>query len=352
MSDHGSCTKGMVQTVTGPIAPADLGATLMHEHLLINVATPKMREDAQAKGRGKGRVEACDCFKLNWGQKILYENYVLEDDEIISTELLDMVAAGGRSLVELTVGGLHPDPDGLARLSEKTGVNIVMGCGYYLHDYQPAENISRASDYFAKEMVDHITSGAWSTKIKAGIIGEIGASWPWTDLEKRVFYGALLAQQETGAALNVHPGRDVAQPFELVSAARGFGADLGRLIISHLDRTLTEHNDFLRLADSGCVLELDLFGHESTNYLPNPEFDMPNDGIRLKIIRSLIDHGHLDRIVVSHDICTNSRLCYFGGHGYQHLFANIIPLMIRRSFTQDEIDAIFTANPARVLTLQ
>lgn len=341
---------GYIQTVMGPIASADLGPTLMHEHLLINLAPPAMREAAHASGRDKEAVEVCDCFKLNWGQKVVYNNYVLDAEEIMLAELAEMAAAGGRALVELTVGGLKPDPAGLARLSEKSGVHIVMGCGHYVEEYQDPGNFSRSVDQFADEMIEHLTIGAWGTEIKAGIIGEIGCQWPWTNLEKRVMRGALLAQQKTGAAINAHPGRAVEQPFEIVSFAKAFGADPGRLIISHLDRTFSQDDDFLRLADTGCIIELDLFGYETTNYLGDPDFDMPNDGIRLKAIRGLIDHGHLDRIVISHDICMRARLCKFGGHGYQHIFANVVPLMLRRSFDQDEIDAILVKNPARLLT--
>jgi len=342
---------GHIQTVTGPIAPEDLGPALMHEHLLINLAPPAMREEARVSGRDKESVETCDCFKLNWGQKVVYQNYVLDEDEVMLAELSEMAAAGGRALVELTVGGLQPDPLGLARLSEKSGVHIIMGCGHYVEDYQDRANFDRTADEFAEEMVGQLIVGTWGTEIKAGIIGEIGCQWPWTDLEKRVMHGALLAQQETGAAINAHPGRSPQQPFELIAFLKAFGADPGRFIVSHLDRTFSDDNDFLRLADTGCVIELDLFGQEATNYLGDPSFDMPNDGMRLKTIRRLIDHGHLDRIVISHDICMRARLCQYGGHGYQHIFANVVPLMLRRAFDQAEIDKILSKTPARLLTL-
>ena len=38
------------------------------------------------------------------------------------------------------------------------------------------------------------------------------------------------------------------------------------------------------------------------------DIDMPNDATRLGLIRALIDHGHLDRVVISHDICYRTRL--------------------------------------------
>ncbi len=201
-------------------------------------------------------------------------------------------------------------------------------------------------------MIEHLTTGAWGTEVKAGIIGEIGCQWPWTDQEKKVMAGAVVAQQETGAAINVHPGRAVQQPFEVAEFIRAAGAPVDRCIISHIDRTITEVDDLLRLADTGCVIEFDLFGCETTNYPPNPDIDMPNDGVRLKLLRALINRGHLERIVISHDICTRTRLVHYGGHGFQHIFANVIPLMRRRGFSDAEIDQIVVATPARLLSLQ
>ena len=64
-------------------------------------------------------------------------------------------------------------------------------------------------------MIGQVLEGAWDTNIRAGIIGEIGCQAPWTELERRVMQGALIAQQETGAAINVHPGRHEDQPQEV-----------------------------------------------------------------------------------------------------------------------------------------
>ena len=78
--------------------------------------------------------------------------------------------------------------------------------------------------------------------------------------------------------------------------------------------------------------------------------DMPNDATRLGLIRALIDHGHLDRVVISHDICYRTRLTTFGGHGYGHIFRNVVPMMKERGYSEDEIDAILARNPRRLLT--
>jgi phosphotriesterase-related protein len=198
-------------------------------------------------------------------------------------------------------------------------------------------------------MTGQILAGAWGTDVRAGMIGEIGCQAPWTDLEKRVMRGAFIAAAETGAAINVHPGRDPEQPQEVANFARTVGHPTERIVISHIDRTIFDEPRLLRLADSGVTVEFDLFGQEAS-YYGLSDIDMPNDATRLKLIRSLINHGHLDRVVISHDICYRTRLASFGGHGYGHIFRNVVPMMEKRGYSEDEIDAILVGNPRRLLT--
>ena len=107
-----------------------------------------------------------------------------------------MQQAGGKTIVELTVGGLKPDPEGLIGISKATDTHIVMGCGHYVDEYQDPANRERSVDDFATEMVGQIYEGAfWGSDARAGLIGEIGCQSPWTDLEKRVMEGALIAQK-------------------------------------------------------------------------------------------------------------------------------------------------------------
>ena len=78
-----------------------------------------------------------------------------------------------------------------------------------------------------------------------------------------MFYYSLFC---IGAPLIIHPGRDSSAPFEIVDVLRGAGADLSRTVMSHLDRTLHKHEEFLRFAETGCISELDLFGIECSHY--------------------------------------------------------------------------------------
>jgi phosphotriesterase-related protein len=261
-----------------------------------------------------------------------------------------MIAAGGRGIVDLSSGGLGPDPLGLVEIARATGAHVIMGCGHYVHDYQDPANAARTVEDLAEEIVDSVEVGVWGTDVRAGIIGEIGCSAPWTALEQRVMVAAVLAQRQTGAAINVHPGRHPDQPQEVADFVRVKGGRMERVIISHIDRTVFDADRLGRLADAGCVLEWDLFGQEAS-YYRLADIDLPNDAVRLRAIRGLIDRGHLDQVLISHDICYRSRLVRWGGHGYGHIFANVVPLMRRRGFSEREIQAVLVDNPRRLLTI-
>jgi phosphotriesterase-related protein len=337
--------RGKVQTVGGLLAPELLAATLMHEHVLCDITPPRM---AALNDPGP-EITLENVWAINYGRVKHAGKYRLQRIDVAVAELEAMVAAGGRSVVELTCGGLKPDPMGLAEVARRSGAQIVMGCGYYVEEYQDPRNAERSVDEFAAEMTAQVLDGAWGTPVRAGIIGEIGCQAPWTALERRVMKGALLAQRATGAALNVHPGRHPDQPQEVADFICAEGGEPERTIISHIDRTIFDEDRLLRLADSGVVIEFDLFGQEHS-YYPLADIDMPNDATRLQLIRRLIARGHLAQIAISHDICYLTRLTTFGGHGYGHIFTNIVPMMRARDFSEDEIRMILVETPRRLLT--
>jgi phosphotriesterase-related protein len=338
--------RGSAQTVLGPVAPEALGPTLMHEHLLVDIRPPSKR----APEHQGPEIRLDTTWAINYGTLPAARNYLIDDVEIVTAEVRRMLEAGGRTIVELSSGGLEPQPEALVKVAQATGAHIVMGCGHYVDEYQAPANRERSVDDFARDMITAAFDGAWGTGVRAGIIGEIGCQAPWTALEQRVMRGAILAQQATGLAINVHPGRHPDQPQEVADFIRKHGGTIERTIISHIDRTIFDTDRLLRLADTGCVVEFDLFGQESS-YYRLADIDMPNDAVRLRAIRTLIDHGHGDRVVISHDICYQTRLVALGGHGYGHIFAHVLPMMRRRGFAEKEINAIVVETPRRLLTV-
>jgi phosphotriesterase-related protein len=333
--------KGQAQTVLGLVDPVRLGRVLMHEHLLWDITPPESALPAGMPlqhwwGLANGEVHTAD-------------NLRNRSVDVAVEAVAEAHAAGCGAIVELTIGGLKPDPRGLAEVSRRTGCAIVMGCGWYVDQYQHRDNVGRTVDSFAAEMIFQVQHGAWDTDIRAGIVGEIGCQWPWTERERTCLRGAVIAMQETGAALTIHPARVPDHPMQLVEFLKPLGCDLSRTIIDHIDRTIGDDDRLFALADTGVVLEWDLFGQEAT-YYAHSDFDMPNDIQRLRDIRKLIDRGHLDQIVISHDICHLSHFTAYGGWGYAHIFKRVVPRALKRGFTQDELEAILIRNPRRLLT--
>ena len=95
-------------------------------------------------------------------------------------------------------------------------------------------------------MIGQILHGAWGTDVRAGMIGEIGCQAPWTATEKKVMQAALIAAAETGASINVHPGRDPDQPQEVADFIKAAGKPTERVVISHIDRTVFDEERLLQ----------------------------------------------------------------------------------------------------------
>ena len=267
-----------------------------------------------------------------------------------AAELERFQAAGGSAVVELTVQGIAPDPRGLRIISERTGITVIAGCGWYTAEFAGELVAARTLAQMERELVAAVENGIGDSEVRAGIIGEIGCSWPLHELERKALVAAARAQAVTGAPISIHPGRDAAAPHEVLDVLEANGARPERVIIGHLDRTLIEIDDVLRLAGRGCGLEWDFFGIESSHY-PFAPIDLPNDARRLELIRVVMDRGHGGQVLIAHDICTKTRLRSFGGHGYAHLLENVVPVMRRKGWTEDEIDLLLIDNPRRFLTL-
>ena len=137
---------------------------------------------------------------------------------------------------------------------------------------------------------------------------------------------------------------------EIAEVLAAAGADLGRTIMCHLERTIFGRPAMKRLAETGCALEFDLFGHENSFYWPAPHLAMPNDVQRLDWLAWLIEQGFGHQLIVSHDNDNKIFLTRFGGPGYAHLLVNIAPRMKLWGIDDAAVDAMFQATPARLLT--
>ena len=345
--------KGTVQTVLGPIDPDTVGATMMHEHILFHAAHIDKRPPDPAKHADFDAPISMEMMsRIRFAGVANRENCVLDDVPTAIKELNRFVGYGGRTVVDCTSIGIGRDPVRLAEIARATGLNIVMGCSYYLEEtYPEGTNVIDASESeIVRRIVDELENGIDGTGIKPGVIGEVGCSWPMTECEIKVLRASARAQRESGALLMIHPGRHLDAPFQILDIARDAGADLSRTVMCHVDRTLSNRDSMRRLGDSGLVIEFDLFGNEGSFYAWNLSIDMPNDATRVDHLKWLVEQGFGDRLVIAHDIAFKDKLVTYGGQGYGHILENVAPLMRRKGFTEEQLKAILVDTPRRLLT--
>src|SRR3954454_4252474 len=105
---------GKVLTVLGPIEPEALGTTLIHEHILFDLSV----YHHQRFGPGKAEplpdeplgIEHLWILKNNVAR--LRDNVHQQDLDVAETELGRFTEVGGRTVVEVSSGGLVAQPAG------------------------------------------------------------------------------------------------------------------------------------------------------------------------------------------------------------------------------------------------
>jgi phosphotriesterase-related protein len=343
-------------TVLGPVPVESLGIVLPHEHLLIRLPVFVDPENADPPELRRRRNERVTLKNLGWVRQYWTynaDNMRMTSEAVATAEVARFRTAGGSTVVDVTLPEIGRDPAALVRMSRASGVHIVMGGGAYVGsthlDWVRRASVEELADAFVAEARD----GVGKTGIRTGVIGEIGCSWPLQDGERRALRAAARAQRRTGLPISIHPGRNRAAPGPIVEILGEEGADLRRVAIGHLERTIQDVDGLCELGRLGPYLEFDCFGLE-TSFYPVPgiaDIAMPSDAQRLDLVRGLIDAGFGSRILVSHDVCTKHRLARYGGHGYDHLVSNVMPWMRQRGFSDDEIATIFVRNPGEFLAI-
>jgi phosphotriesterase-related protein len=338
-----------VQTVLGPIAPADLGITLPHEHLLIDLR-PRFIDPPDEAGRALAR-QPVTMANLAWVRRNYLsslDNIVLDDEDLAVREARLFGDAGGRTIVDASSIGIRHDPGALQRIARATGLHVIAGTGFYTEDFHAADMSARSEDDLTAEIVRDLETGIGETEVRAGIIGEVGCSWPLHPNERKSLRAAARAQTATRAPISVHPGRNREAPFEVLSILAAAGADVRRVVMGHIERTELDREALLRLAQTGCYLEYDWFG-ETLSMHPTGPVDVPSDTERIDQLQWLISQGHREQLLASHDVCLKTRLSSYGGGGYGHIVRNVTGWMRAKGMGDSDIDAILVANPRRML---
>jgi len=262
--------------------------------------------------------------------------FVIDDEDMIVRELEEFTKRGGRTVCDVTPDEIGRNPEALRRLSERAGIHVVMGGGFYREFGYPKMVAERTSRELADLFIREIEVGVRDTGIRAGFIGEIGTGRHYIKpAEERVFRAAALAQAATGVAITTHTTRWGTLAQEQITMLREYGADLSHVIIGHLgDRIGVQH--LLPLAEQGVYLEVDNIGY----------LDYQPEWVRADNVAALVKEGFGDRVLLSEDICSLRHLKYQGGKGYGYLLEVFVPLLRERGLKEEEINQLLVTNPA------
>lgn len=304
---------GIIRTITGDIAPENLGICLPHEHLLGRPPAPYDTQDP---------------------------DLVLDDLESSLQEARDLRGTGVDSLVEMTPIDYHRDPAGLRTISEKSRLQIICATGYLKDKFCTPFVSQMTIDQLAEQFITEIQVGIGETDIRAGVIKAASSLNTITDNERKVFQAAAIAQQETGALISTHTeaGTMAREQIERLTSA---GVAPDRILIGHLDRNMDwEYHQ--QVADTGVYFGYDQIS--KVKYYP--------DELRVEFICRMIEAGHGAQLMLSTDIARRSEFGAYGGSpGHSVFMQNFVPMLHESGLSAGTINILIRDNPKNALTL-
>lgn len=314
-------TDALVQTVLGPVDPEVLGFTLPHEHIYA-----RLWDFPTVAAVGYGGM---------------YGEIVIEE-EVRVAELEAFCDLGGGTIVDVTLPAIGRDPLLLRRMAERTSLNVVMGCGWYREPYYPPDDLvdRRSVDELAEVLIREITEGVGDTGIRPGIIGEIGVNNSWvTAQEERVHRAAARAQLATGLSITTHSSWS-AIGLKQLAIFESEGVDPSRVVIGHCC-SYPVLDYYLGLLDRGAYVQFDNIG----------QWDLAGYQERVtRLLLELVERGHAERIMLSHDVWNSRAFKFAGGTGFTHILERYLPELRERGLDEATITTMTVENPRRVLT--
>lgn len=339
-----------VNGVLGPLTRNELGVITPHEHIFINLSNFFVNHPVRGiEDPTTAPVKMEYLGELNRDPYALLDNLIMDDYDTQLKEILRFKAAGGHTVVDATMPGIGREPAKLAQIARDSGLNVIMGTGYYVASSHPDKMKEMTCEEIAEEMIREIEVGV--DGVKAGVIGEIGISEVFNEEERRVLKASAIAHKKTGVGVLVHINPWTTNGLEAAQILLDAGVSPERIVVSHIDVENREEY-VLGLLKMGVYVEFDNFGKE---YYVNQE--VRNDGYgcfvtdvqRVQFMRKLIDMGYLNQIVMSCDVCLKTCLRTYGAWGYDHVLVNVVPMMLEAGITQEQIDIMLTKNPADFL---
>ena len=340
---------GKVLTVRGPVDPASLGETLMHEHIFIDFQEPApvVRKKATEVGRSLRPLSWATLDSIRAGQASL-DNGMLVDFEESLAEVMEFKRRGGGTIVDVSNFGLGRDPDALLQVSQASDLNVVMGAGWYAKEFHPLNMDRLTVEEMTRTIVRDIVIGAEGTNVRSGIIGEVGiGGHPLTDNELKSVRASARAARLTGAPISFHVGGYREEKFRVLDVVESEGVNLRNVVMGHSNSLAVDIPFARRLLARGVFIEFDYLGAPGS---PGGYLSDRNDFKVARGIAQLVKEGFADRIVLSHDVCQKIQLKKYGGAGYFYIHDYFLPALKRMGVSEADIDLMMVQNPRRALT--
>ena len=329
----------MIETVLGPIREDRLGITSAHEHLFID-----MRHCVDIQGNESAlfyeKVRLDNRGEVSANPYAILDNALLEGTEDVIREVEAFRAWGGQTIVDCTLDEIGRDPLALREVSQRTGVNIIVGCGHYYQKVHCASVRDASVDDLANELRKDLLIGIGDTDIKAGLIGEIGTSAVVSEDERKVLTAAGIVGAETGKAVHVHTDLYTENGIGILNILMAEGMKAEKICIDHVDVWLRP--DYIRsLLDRGVYVEFDNFGKE---FYISRQRRFAYDLERILLLKSLIDEGYQKQILICNDICLKTMWRKYGGQGYSHILRTVKDMALEYGIGADSYRSLLTEN--------
>ncbi|CUN77658.1 phosphotriesterase-related protein [Eubacterium sp. am_0171] len=299
----------MIQTVNGKISPEELGITMCHEHLALDLSPVRGDKDSD-----------------------------FDDTELILDEIRKMQAYGVKSVVEVTCNDMGRDVEKLRMYSKACGIHIIAATGFYLEEYHSDAVREASPEELSEIFCKDILEGIDGTDIKAGVIGEVASGNPsMGPSERNVLIAAALAGKQTGLAVTTHCqlGRLAMEQARLFEK---YGMDPAKIVLGHLDLA-NDRTYYEEVLKTGVNIGFDTIG--KTAYL--------SDEVRADNLMWLLERGWEERIVLSQDISRKSYLSSRGKYsGYMTVMKDFVPLLKEWGIQPGTLNKLLIDNPARI----
>ncbi|MEX2601095.1 MAG: hypothetical protein WD355_05570 [Balneolaceae bacterium] len=314
-----------VMTVTGPLDPANMGQTLIHEHVLVDW------------------IGADSTGYHRWNRD--------EVTEKVLPYLQEAADHGIRTLFECTPAYLGRDPYILRELSERSGVRIVTNTGYYgavENRFMPDHAWEESAEELAARWIDEFENGIDGSDIRPGFIKiSVNGEGPLSEQHRKIVRAAAITHLATGLTIVSHtPGDEPA--LEQVELLMEEGVSPSAWVWTHSQAGSLEMQ--IQLARDGAWISLDNFNFNPARS-PGDEGNLQWFLTRLSELK---EEGLLDKVLISQDAGYFNPDEPNGGdfRGYSDISAYLLPALTENGFTDEEIGQLLVQNPQRAYTLR